>query len=275
MSIHIYQIAYSEESKRLCDPGFEQLDNLSNERPDWREYWAIRKYLKSHELDEKSLYGFFSPKFKDKTGLSADQVFEFIRANEDGRDVILFSPGFDHIAFFKNAFEQGESLHPGFNELAARLFTHLGLENKSATMISCTRNTVYSNFFVARPSFWRQWFDVTEKIFNACENKESPLYGELNKVAEYHEADVPFKVFVIERIASYLLWNCDLRRVKAYFLPNSVTNSSWVKDFPGDLLVMDALKSAYLEYGNPLHLDMYQNIRDFIMSRYQTPLATH
>jgi hypothetical protein len=185
--------------------------------------------------------------------------------------VIMFSSAFDHIAFFRDVFEQGEAIHPGFRQLSVKLFASLGLDNDFSKMIACTRNTVFSNYFVARPSFWRRWFELTEKIFAACENRESPLYAELNAVADYHEANAPFKVFVIERVAPYLLWKFDLRRVKAYFLPNSVTNSSWVKDFPGDLLVMDALKSAYLEFGNPMHLDMYQNVREFIESRYRKP----
>jgi len=54
MGVHIYQIFYSAESKGICDPGFQLLDNLSNERPDWREYWPIRNFLKAHELDESS-----------------------------------------------------------------------------------------------------------------------------------------------------------------------------------------------------------------------------
>lgn len=44
-NLHIHQIFYSDDTRRTLDPGFIPLDNLANERPDWREYWPIRKFL--------------------------------------------------------------------------------------------------------------------------------------------------------------------------------------------------------------------------------------
>ena len=71
-SIFIHQIFYNAYTEKSLDQGFIPLDNSDNVRPDWREYWPIRKYLINNELNENDLYGFFSPKFKEKTGLSAD-----------------------------------------------------------------------------------------------------------------------------------------------------------------------------------------------------------
>ena len=48
-AMHIYQIHYGLEDER--DSGFDVLDNASNERPDWFEYWPIRKYLLGETLD--------------------------------------------------------------------------------------------------------------------------------------------------------------------------------------------------------------------------------
>ena len=61
------------------DPGFDVLDNSANERPDWYEYWPIRKFLLNETLDENAFYGFLSPKFKLKTNLSAAEVRDFIK----------------------------------------------------------------------------------------------------------------------------------------------------------------------------------------------------
>ena len=41
----IHQIYYSEQTRAELDPGFLPLDNSANERPDWREYWPIRRFL--------------------------------------------------------------------------------------------------------------------------------------------------------------------------------------------------------------------------------------
>jgi hypothetical protein len=67
----IYQIYYSEATKAHNDPGFLPMDNLANERPDWREYWPIRNYLLNNNLEEDTRYGFLSPKFEAKLLKSA------------------------------------------------------------------------------------------------------------------------------------------------------------------------------------------------------------
>ena len=67
--IHLRLSAYSQPVRDAIAPGWQVLDNLNNERPDWFEYWPIRRFLLGDELDEQAFYGFFSPKFSAKTGL--------------------------------------------------------------------------------------------------------------------------------------------------------------------------------------------------------------
>ena len=50
-AVHIHQILTPFISRQELDPGFEVLDNLANERPDWYEYWPMRRFL----LNEQSL----------------------------------------------------------------------------------------------------------------------------------------------------------------------------------------------------------------------------
>ena len=45
-AVHIYQILNYYTPREALDPGFLVLDNSSNERPDWYEYWPIRKFLR-------------------------------------------------------------------------------------------------------------------------------------------------------------------------------------------------------------------------------------
>ena len=61
--VHLYQIAYSEKTVAEVEPGYLVLDNLSNSRPDWYEYWAIRRRLLDEPLDGDGFYGFFRPFF--------------------------------------------------------------------------------------------------------------------------------------------------------------------------------------------------------------------
>ena len=122
----LYRIAYSEETAQDIEPGYLMLDNLANERPDWFEYWPIRRFLQNERLDESAFYGFFSPKFLAKTGLDHSAVVDFVRAKSENADVVLFSPQADMNAFFLNVFEQAETFDAGmiatYEAFLARIF---------------------------------------------------------------------------------------------------------------------------------------------------------
>src|SRR5476649_2285480 len=119
-TMHIYQILNHYTSRQDLDPGFAVLDNSANERPDWFEYWPIRKYLLSEALDENGFYGFLSPKFKLKTNLSATQVRAFIDASDPSTEVALFSPSIHNSAYYLSVFDHGEAQHPGLAAVAMR-----------------------------------------------------------------------------------------------------------------------------------------------------------
>src|SRR5271155_4687271 len=106
-AVHIHQIYYSPEQQ--LDPGFSVLDNTANLRPDWFEYWPMRNFLQHEALDDSAFYGFFSPRFKQKTNLDSAQVKQFIARCAASTEVVLFSPSIHNSAFFLNVFEHGES----------------------------------------------------------------------------------------------------------------------------------------------------------------------
>jgi hypothetical protein len=124
-AMHIYQILNHYTSPRELDPGFAVLDNSGNERPDWFEYWPIRKFLLNEPLEENAFYGFLSPKFKLKTSLSSAAVREFILACDAATEVVLLSPSIHNSAYYLNVFEHGDAEHPGLKSVAARLFERL------------------------------------------------------------------------------------------------------------------------------------------------------
>src|SRR5665811_566754 len=99
-AVHIYQILPPYLSPQDLDPGFKVLDNCANERPDWFEYWPIRRFLLNEALDEDAFYGFLSPKFKLKTSLDSGAVSEFIRAADPATEVILLSPSIHNSAYY-------------------------------------------------------------------------------------------------------------------------------------------------------------------------------
>src|SRR5690242_15071191 len=124
--IHLYQIAYSQATRDALEPGVRMLDNLSNPRPDWYEYWRIRRFLLEQSVDEEAFYGSFSPKFGSKTRLSAQQVRDFVSRAAPQADVVLFSPWPDMGALFRNVYLQQEVYEPGFLEVCQQWLRAIG-----------------------------------------------------------------------------------------------------------------------------------------------------
>lgn len=121
---NVFQIFYDGSTKASIDLGFIPLDNTNNTRPDWYEFWVILQFLLQHDLKDDHWYGFLSPKFKFKTGLTSDNIYEFLGAIEsDGYDAAIASPCWDQIAYYQNLFEQGEVVHPRITSLSQSFLT--------------------------------------------------------------------------------------------------------------------------------------------------------
>ena len=115
--VRAFQIFYNDRTRASLDPDFEPLDNSKNERPDWYEYWPIRTFLSENRLNDSTYYGFLSPLFFQKTGLTGKKVMDFLRQPGDA-DIVTFSPFPCHAAVFVNVFEQGEFFHQGLYDVA-------------------------------------------------------------------------------------------------------------------------------------------------------------
>ena len=263
-SVEIRQIYYSDETRLQLDPGFIPLDNCG-ERPDWREYWPIRKFLLGHALDENTLYGFFSPKFGQKTTLRSSAVNAFIASVQSDADVISFSPFFDQSAVYLNTFEQAATNQPGiwpvFEQSVALIAP--GIDPHAAPMDS--RHSIFCNYFVATPAFWRRWLEMCETLFAIAETGNSALGSQLNAPAVYGSGFVPSKVFIIERVVSLLLAAERHWRVKQYDPIQLPMSGSMVSPYPVDLSVLDALKTAAIETGRASYLQIFLQIRETLI----------
>lgn len=259
-AVHLFQIAYSPATLAAVAPGFEVLDNLANPRPDWYEYWPMRRYLLEQPLDEAAYYGFFSPKFCAKTQLTAEQVRAEVRRS--GVDVVLFSPQPDMGAFFLNVFEQGETFDPGFIDAYSAFLDHIGRPAPLRQLVMDSRQVVFSNYFVARPAFWRAWLALNEALFEVCEGPATPLQQALTKPTTY-PGHAQRKVFLQERAASLLL----ALQPKAWrsHAANPFTmgwSMSRFREHPMEAVMSDALKVAYRDQGFPQYLQAYLQLRE-------------
>jgi hypothetical protein len=262
--IHLYGIAYSPETlEQVQTEGFLVLDNLTNARPDWYEFWPIRNHLRSHTLDENAFYGFFSPKFVYKTQMRPDGVRDFIYGAlaKGPVDVALFSPQPDMGAYFLNVFEQAELFDPGCLQVTKDFLRTQGLEVPLEHIVMDSRQVVFSNYFVARPAFWRVWLGLTEALFVIAEDSAHPLHAALNFNTTYGE-NAHRKVFISERLASLLLClHPEFRSVTANSFDFGWSTSRF-REEPHTAYINDALKMAFRETGHAQYMEAFRAVRE-------------
>ena len=256
--VHAFQILNHYTPRENLDPGFEVLDNSANEHPDWYEYWPIRNYLLNAALKEDAFYGFLSPKFKHKTNLDAAVVYEFIRASPTDTDVVLLSPSIHASAYYLNVFEHGDAEHPGLLNTANEFFKRIGRPTQFNELISDSRNTVHSNYFIARPRFWRAWLAVNEQLYAIAESPGDPLGNLLRAPTNYRgSVGVPMKIFLMERVATWIL--CTDPSFRAWVRDPFAARSRFYK-LPV-ALVCDALKIAYTAERRGQYKDVFMLVR--------------
>jgi predicted O-linked N-acetylglucosamine transferase (SPINDLY family) len=257
----LYTIAWSDAVMAQIEPGYGVLDNRRDGRHDWREYWPMRKFLMSEPLDEDTYYGFFSPKFFAKTGLSHAAVSAFVAAAPADTDVFTFSPQPDMGSLFLNVFEQNELFDPGFGAATEAFLAAAGRPVALASLVMDSRQVVFSNFIVARPAFWRAWLGLNERLFALCEGEASPLKAAFTGPTGY-PGDVQRKVFLMERIASLLLTIEPRWRVKAYNTFQCAWSATMLGERKLEAVISDALKIAMREQGYGDYRTAFAQIRD-------------
>jgi hypothetical protein len=250
------------------------LDNLANPRPDWYEYWPIRAQLqcaeREHALDDEAFYGFFSPKFTAKTGLDHAAVSRFVAAHAESADVLLFSPQPDMGAFFLNVFEQGETFDAGLIDAYERFLAHIGRSVPLRPLVMDARQVVFSNYFVARPAFWREWLKLNEALFEICESGHGdPARESLRQaltVPTSYAGGAQRKVFLMERAASLLLTTQPRWRS----VPHDPFGFGWstarFREFPQEAFVSDALKRAWRDTRWPEYMQAFAGVRERFMA---------
>lgn len=259
--LNLYQIAYTKELLDNMEEGYLPLDNIKNDRQDWYEYWPIRSFFLNNEIRENEYYGFFSPRFKEKTGLSFNEVKHIITSLPDHTDVILFSPQPDMNAFFLNPFEQENTYDPGFIEACEVILECIGIKTNLSSIVMDSRNTVFSNYFIARKDFWRQWFILCEKLYFISEDTTHKGSILLNKETNYR-GNAPRKVFLMERIASLMMHLDKEWKVHAINPFNFAWSMSKLRLYPEQAIISDALKIAYNTQGYSEYLTAFANIRN-------------
>jgi predicted O-linked N-acetylglucosamine transferase (SPINDLY family) len=259
--IQLFQICYTEETLQSIPAGFGVLDNLSNERPDWREFWPMRNYLMNHSLEDDVFYGFFSPRFSYKTAIDFEKISEFALQNGADNDVLIFSPFWDLNSLFLNSFEQGDFFHPGLMACSQQFIQVVGHDLRLSELVMHGDNTAFCNYFIAKKKFWLHWLELGEKLFQSAEAEGTALAHALNQNTIYSHDLLPQKIFVQERLVNMLLAGPEFKSKSwsMFGLPCSVTPLSQYKSQAASA---NALKLAYAKTGDVLYLNEFHQLRD-------------
>lgn len=264
--VHLYQIYYDDASFQALDAGFIPLDNRSNERPDWSEYWPIRHFLRTHTLDEGAYYAFLSPKFELKTQLNAAQLMQFIQAqHRPDVDAFIVSPFWDQAAFFQNIFEQGDFWHPDLMAVSKAFLQRIGHAVDLDALVTHGHNTVFCNYIVAKPRFWYRWMALIEQLFEIAEASPRDELGQALSVGTRHNGGYshPFKVFIQERLATFILAT-EPFKVVSYPLYHLQTMIAEFETRRLALLDCDAHKQAFAQTGHVIFEQAYRESRRLV-----------
>ncbi|MCL1961289.1 MAG: hypothetical protein FWG56_05860 [Desulfovibrionaceae bacterium] len=269
----VYQIYYDEKSRNSLDSGFVPLNNTENRRPDWYELWVIKNFLENTELLDDAWYGFLSPKFYAKTRLRANDVHEFLKKVDLSADAVTISYSWEQIAYFLNSFEQGDLFHPGITKVSQQFFDLIGLETDLAKLVGHSGNSVFCNFIIAKPVYWKKWLEMVVAFFDFVEKGGSALARELGGTTSYGSVrhQTPMKTFVQERFPSVILTKNRFR--------TEVLDISHVQPVFGRLFqehprtrrllqTCDALKREYSESGDADLLNAYWKVRSLIPKKF-------
>ena len=259
--IKIFQIYYNADSYKLISPEFTPFDNSKPKDGSWYEYSAIREIIKKNDFEENDFVGIFSPRFHEKTGLDANHVIKVIQDSD--KDIISFSPKIFMSSLFLNSYLQGEMRHPGFLNVSQLLLNELNINIDLKTIIQDRSRIIFSNYFVAKFSLWKKWFEYTEKVYDISKQNNSKISNLLN-TSTVHRGDIDsyqFKVFFIERFISIFL---ELNEIDAY-IGSDINKYSYANSQERDLLpwaiIMDSLKSQYIKTKKIDYISIYENTK--------------
>ena len=212
-------------------------------------------------MAEDCWYGFFSPRFPEKIGLSHAQVQDFIRSSPPATDVVTFSPQPDMGAFFLNVFEQNEVFDPGFLPASEAFLASIGMVHTAGGAGNGFAANRIQQLFCRAAGILARLAGFERKV--VCGMRRARKHVETSLLPRHHlHGAVQRKVFLMERIASLLLTVNPAWKVRAYNTFACAWSASKLGDNKQDAVISDALKMAIREQGYPQYLSAFAAIRD-------------
>ena len=265
----IYQIYFSDATRKALDPGFTR----STISPTNGQIGASTGHNGNffwRDAAAGKIMWLPVARVRSEDGSDGRRGQCVHRRSTSEADVFLFSPFVDYSAFFiKTGSSRASYSTRDLTEARAQAFFNaiaVNVDLKKA--VTDTTTTVFCNYFIANGKFWSLWLDIAEKLFAICEREASPLQQELTGRTSHGAEQVQLKVFLMERLASVVLYLHPELRVRA-FCPYDLPQSGFARTtgHPREVLLCDALKIAYRHQNYPHYLQMFHYIRNDLFGR--------
>ena len=158
--------------------------------------------LKSRDWKPNEFVGFFSPRFREKTGLDFNDIEKSYQKYQNNKDVVLFSSFLPETYYWLNPWEQGEWFNPGVGKISNIIARELGITDNLTNIAVPVDKSVFSHFLIAKKPFWDKWAELTEAYLEICAKNKK--LSEFN--TDYNSSKLSVHPFVVERFPSMLLW---------------------------------------------------------------------
>ena len=180
--------------------------------------------------------------------------------SQDG-DIVFFSPFFNQPAIFINVFEQAREHGEEMFTLLEEYFAVIDKNVNISTILMSSTNTVFCNFFAAKKQFWNVWFEYCERIYRIAEENSTTLGKRLNANVAHGGGECSVKVFVIERISSFILATQHGWEINFYNPIGPPYFVSGIESYENEMRQLDALKVAFMKNKYTEYMETFINIR--------------
>lgn len=105
---------------------------------------------------------------------------------------------------FLNPWKQGDIFHPGLLSESQRFLDSIGYGIDLNTFVADTTLAVFSNYVMAKKTYWEKWRSIAEKFLDYLEKGNLPDVVVGNYGGSARER-YPMKIFIQERFLTIIL----------------------------------------------------------------------
>jgi len=219
----IFQNVYNDSTIKQLDPSFLPVDGRNNARTESREIGLFLRMFHSGLYQCARMTGILSPKFNEKTRLSGQEFFGFIRQNP-GYNVYFINPWPQNAYYTFNVWDHGDLCHPGLAALAEVLFERAGYDRGLILDPRDAHATLlYSSYWVGDQVFWNGYLGMITRLIEALETMPQKLLHRYFAHDPRYPDPVPIFPFIFERsFSAYLHADPGIRALAFPFMREDI-----------------------------------------------------